>query len=227
MKRNFVEDVREGFVDQLQRMRLVGQKPNQTIELHDASFIADEPTIFGKVSEEYVAKELKWYLEMDLCIDGLGPNIPQIWQQIASRKRMINSNYGWCIYSEANGNQFDNAVYALVKDPHSRQAMMLYTRPSMHVDAFRDGMRDFMCTTSVQLLLRDNVMMYIVHARSTDAVFGYKNDFAWHNFVFDKAIVDYRQRSGQMVEKGHLFYNVGSLHVYSRHFDLVEAYAAA
>ena len=57
--------------------------------------------------------------------------------------------------------------------------------------------------------------------RSNDAVFGYKNDRYWHNHVFNKALADLRPHYPKLA-KGKLYWNAASLHVYPRHFKLVE-----
>ena len=50
---------------------------------------------------------------------------------------------------------------------------------------------------------------------SNDVVFGYNNDFAWQKYVTDKLAADLK------VPIGPIFWNVASLHVYERHFDLI------
>lgn len=193
---------------------------NGTIEIINASFLADENFIFGKVNEEYCQKELDWYLSESLFVKDIGEPIPKIWKQICDRDGRINSNYGWCIGSEANGNQFDEAMQALYKDKASRQAVMIYIRPTMHADSIAGGMKDFMCTYSTQLLIRKNMLHYIVNMRSNDAIFGYKNDFFWHNYVFDYALKVLKNKYPEL-EKGDMYWNAGSLHVYPRHFYLI------
>lgn len=215
---NNVQSIRNLFKRQLDLNNLAD---NGTLEIINASFIADEVSIFGKLNEEYAKKELDWYESQCLSIDGLEPNVPAIWRDIASDAGLINSNYGWCIYSEENNYQFGHAIKALLDDKHSRQASMIYNRPSMHQDATADGMKDFMCTYSVQLLIRDNTLYYLVYMRSNDAVFGYKNDRYWHDHVFNKAF-DALVGKYSSLKKGTLYWNVASLHVYPRHFYLVE-----
>ena len=186
-------------------------------EIIAAQFIADESSIFGDVNTDWHDRELAWYLSESLNVNDIYGDIPKIWQDVSDRDGYINSNYGWCIFSRENGRQYDNAIEALMQDPYSRQANMIYTRPSMHVDAKKNGRRDFMCTNTVQLLIRNDVLYYIVNMRSSDAVFGYKGDRYWHEFVFNRAILDIGN-----VSKGHMVWNAGSLHVYPRHESLVQ-----
>ena len=56
-----VEDIRNRFKDQLRNELFVADKTGvKTIELIGASFLADEPLIFGAVNEDYVQRELDW-----------------------------------------------------------------------------------------------------------------------------------------------------------------------
>lgn len=192
------------------------------LELVNARFIADEPAIFGTPNEDWHRRELEWYKSMSLSVDDIPPPVPAIWRDVASKGGLINSNYGWCIWSNANGLQYDRALTALISDPYSRQALMIYTRPSMHDDAHRYGMRDFVCTNTVQLIIRDKKLHYLVNMRSSDAVFGYKGDFAWHSYVFDQCVKGLEIRGGIVVDRGAMIWNAGSLHVYPRHKHLVE-----
>ena len=190
------------------------------LEIVNASFIADEPAIFGTPNEDWHARELKWYLSQSLNVNDIPGEIPAIWKQVADKDGFINSNYGWCIFSNENGNQFDNAIEALTRDRNSRQAVMIYNRPSMHKDSTRDGMRDFMCTHCTHMMIRNGQLLYMVNMRSNDAVLGYKGDYAWQKWVYNKAYKLLRVVYPDLTV-GPIYWNVGSLHVYPRHHHLV------
>lgn len=213
-------DIRDMFTD---IARFSGPCENGTIEIINASFIADDSVIFGELNEQYAECELHWYRSQSLNIHDMPCNIPSIWKEIASTNGEINSNYGWCVLSEDNHRQLENAINALILDPTSRQAVMIYTRPSMHSDAIRDGMRDFMCTNNTQLLIRGNRLHYIVNMRSNDAVFGYKNDKYWHDAVHREAMKSLKMKYPDL-KLGDMWWNAGSLHVYERHFNLIPGY---
>jgi len=176
-----------------------------------------------KTNDEYVAKELAWYLSESLSITGYVDDVA-IWKKTADSFGVVNSNYGWCVFSQANGYQFDHALEELIVAPDSRRASMIYTRPSMWTDWKQDGRNDFMCTHYAQLYIRDGELEYHVHQRSCDTIFGFFNDFAWHCFVYDKFRERYLETTGTQlgVSESSMKYIVDSLHVYERHFDLVE-----
>jgi thymidylate synthase len=185
------------------------------IEIRSASFFADEPTIFGKPNDDYIRREIEWYMSCSLNINHIPGEIPAIWKQVASKDGFINSNYGWCIFSYDNGNQFHRVENELRDNPESRRAVMIYNRPSMWEDYNKNNMSDFMCTNAVQYMIRHGVLEAHVQMRSNDAVFGYKNDYAWQKHV-QKLLADKLQ-----IQTGNIYWNVGSLHVYERHFHLV------
>ncbi len=79
-------------------------------------------------------------------------------------------------------------------------------------------MSDFICTNNVQYFIRDNYLITSVYMRSNDAVFGYNNDLAWQTHIRNKLLDDLDCIYGA----GPIYWNVGSLHVYERHFKFLE-----
>lgn len=205
---------------------------SSTIEIIGASFIADEESIFGEVNWDYVKREEEWYNSESLNVNDIPGGAPQIWKAVADKDGFINSNYGWCVYSSANGftefdgteepsshgvlSQYDNTLAELKKNPESRRAVMIYTRPSMWRAFDKGGRSDFMCTNAVQYLIRNGKLHAVVQMRSNDAIFGFRNDRAWQQHVLEKLANDLG------IESGDLYWNVGSLHVYARHYYLVD-----
>lgn len=195
----------------------------KTVELLGISFVADQDALFGEANLDYVERELEWYKSQSLFVKDIPGKTPKIWEMIASTKGEINSNYGWAIWSRDNGFQFDRVVEELIRNRDSRRAQMIYTRPTMHDDYKRDGMSDFMCTSNVQYFIRGNQLLASVYMRSNDVIFGYRNDYHWQKYV-QNAVVDELARKGLKLEPGVIFWNVGSLHVYEKHFKFLEHY---
>jgi thymidylate synthase len=213
-----VQDIRNQFKEKL---AIKDFAEDGNLEIISASFIADEPSIFGEIDSTWNSRELRWYMSQSLNVNDIAPPVPAVWKQVASSKGMINSNYGWCIFSRRNGYQFHKAIDSLVKNKNSRQAVMIYIRPSMHEDSVLDGMRDFMCTYSTQLLIRNGKLHHIVNMRSNDVVYGFKGDRFWQDTVLDLALSRLKVTYPDLV-KGSLYWNAGSLHVYPKHFNLVQ-----
>lgn len=211
-----VSDIRNEFIDLLYEESFVIDKSGvKTLEIINASFIADEKLIFGSINQDYIQRELEWYKSQSLNINDIPEPIPEIWKQIAAKDGSINSNYGWCVHSSANGYQYDQVYFELKRNKNSRRAIMIYNRPSMHGDYNKNGMSDFMCTNTVQYLIRNNKLNALVYMRSNDAIFGYKNDYAWQEYVLNRMCEDLN------IEIGNIYWNVASLHIYERHFGLI------
>jgi thymidylate synthase len=66
-------------------------------------------------------------------------------------------------------------------------------------------------------MIRDKRLIVVVQMRSNDVVFGYRNDYAWQNYVADQLCDDL-----QLYREPKIIWNVGNLHVYERHFDMVK-----
>ena len=218
-----VETIRNDFAWQLDCKDFVTDKTGvKTLEIINASFEATEPVIFGKRSDDYIARELEWYNSESLYVKDIPGKTPAIWESVSSDNGQINSNYGYLIFGENNYSQYESVRTELGENPDSRRANMIYTRPSMHIDAFTSGMNDFICTNNVQYFIRNNELVTSVYMRSNDVVFGYNNDYAWQEYVRNKLIDDLETDTYIRYEPGPIFWNVGSLHVYERHFDLVK-----
>jgi len=212
-----VADIRAEFISQLQAEKFVIDKTGcKMLEIVGAQFLANADSIFGTVNWDYVRREIKWYESMSLSVDAIPGGPPEVWKSVADADGMINSNYGWCVWHCDNGYQYKNVLQELKTNPWSRRAVMIYTRPKMWEDYCIMGRSDFMCTNAVQYLLRDGDLHAVVQMRSNDVVFGYKNDRAWQSYILNKLAGDLDVRTGDLI------WNVGSLHVYERHFHLVK-----
>ena len=215
------ETIRKQFTQKLCNNEFVMDKTGvPTIEIVGASFIADKEAIFGEPNYDYVGAEIEWYNSRNRNVEGLfniyGKEVA-IWKAVSSDNGLINSNYGWCIDSEDNYNQFENCLHQLQADQGTRRACMIYTRPSMQYDFCEENMSDFMCTHAVNYVVRDGKLHAIVQMRSNDVVFGYINDRAWQREVLHQLASNLEN-----VTPGDIYWQVSSLHVYERHFRLIK-----
>lgn len=233
-----VADIRNYFIGELKNERFTIDKTGQrTIEMLGASFIADEPSIFGTPNEEYIEREISWYHSHSNNIHDIysgDREPPQAWKYSANEYGEINSNYGRLIYSDKYYQQYGMAIDELVRNPDSRRASMVYQRPSIWVEYDEDGKNDFICTNAVTYYIRDGKLHAVVQMRSNDVVFGYKNDYAWQLHVLMMAVEDINASrkadrdvgiggaNEEDLEVGTITWQVQNLHVYERHFDLVK-----
>lgn len=217
-------EIRQEFARLYKGNKFVTDKSGvKTVEIMGASFWANSPMIFGAVNEDYVQRELNWYKSQSLNVNDIPGGPPAIWKQVADKDGMINSNYGWCVYSSENNDQFAHVVTELEERPDSRRAIMIYTRPTMWGDHNKNGRSDFMCTNTVQYMIRNGRVYAVVSMRSNDAWAGYRNDYAWQFYILEEVVQELRYR-GKYYERGEIIWNAGSLHIYERQFYLLDHY---
>lgn len=221
-----VSGVREDFVLLHKLWVAQGRPDDAMLEILGASFHADEDTIFGRLNHSYIAREVAWYDSRSTNVNDMEGKVPDIWRQIASTHDgggWINSNYGFLLYDDENHSQYSAVVDELHRDANSRRAVAIYTRPTMHEEWNAEGMQDFICTNAVHYEIRDNELVVIVQMRSNDAIFGYRNDYAWQKIVQGRLLLDLEDRYPDL-KLGPILWQAASLHIYPRHFALVERF---
>lgn len=215
-----VSDIRNTLQTMYDKEQFITDKTGcKTIQILGASFIADEPTIFGKVNQQYVDAEINWYKLGSTNIHDIDYDpTPAAWQYTADNNGEINSNYGRLINSPLYFNQYNNAKEELQRNSNSRRATMVYTRPSIWEEYQDNGKNDFICTNAVSFYINSlsSQVDCVVQMRSNDAVYGYKNDYAWHQYVLDRLSNDLGYDSGL------IYWQVQNLHIYERHFKYLE-----
>lgn len=182
--------------------------------------------------DNYIKQEIEWYMSGDLSIKGHpGIETNKTWSKIASNDGMVNSNYGWCIFSEQNHSQFKHAIDALDKKLHTKQAVMIYSRPSI-VTEHNDNVhakKDMICTIYVTIQIRknergQNVMYYTVHMRSNDVWYGMRNDLAWHQKIFELVRQHCIGKWNEPIIPGKIIWVADSLHIYTWALPLISRY---
>ncbi len=231
MRMMTVNDIRKHFIGELNDKEFtVDRSGMSTIELIGASFIADEPSIFGNPSQEYIDQEIEWYRSQSTNVNDIREfeDPPKAWEYSANKHGEINSNYGLLVFGDKYHNQYGQALDELIRNPDSRRACMIYNRPSIWLEYNENGKNDFICTNSVTYYIRDSILHAVVQMRSNDVVFGYKNDYAWQFEIMKKLVKDWNlcnfeeYDTGRKISLGHIIWQGQNLHVYERHFHLVK-----
>lgn len=202
--------------------------PGIAAELRCAPIEFEPDGVIEGSSEKYLEHEFEWYDSMDLSIHNHpGIETNPIWQGCATEDGKVNSNYGWCVFSKENGDQFEHAAEALKQDKNSRRAVIIYTRPNIHVEQC-DGIhakQDMMCTCYIMFIIRNNTLHLHVHMRSNDVWYGLRYDLAWQQYVYSKMFSllksDYKD-----LEKGMITWIADSLHLYESSVDKVKEFLA-
>lgn len=205
-----VEQIAISGVDVVSRGSLCREKIFSNIVIYDPTDLAIEfaPRNFNVA---YAISEFLWYLSANRSVINIG-KMASTWGKIADQLGEVESNYG--TYFKR---QWQWVVDELVSDENSRRATLTINQPHHKVA----NPQDYPCTMSLQFLIRQGQLHMHVNMRSNDAVFGYCNDV--FNFcLFQQMMLNELRMRGLSVKLGHYYHSAGSLHVYERHFLLME-----
>jgi len=169
-----------------------------------------------KLNLNYVRKELDWYIKADRYDTSILGHA-KIWSGCVASDGGINSNYGQYLFGSCG--QLSRVVKELERDSNSRRAVaMILGQNALHFAGI-----DQPCTLSAQFLVRESfgfpTLDCIVNMRSQDAIFGLGNDIPAFMFLLNVVA------SALEADYGKLHVNVGSFHVYERHFSMLERIA--
>lgn len=172
-----------------------------------------------KLSIEYLQKEFDWYMSGDKSINNI-KNYASMWEKIADKNNEVNSNYGEIIFKQKldnfNGSQYDWVINQLKNDKDSRQAIINFNQPKHKSDT-----KDFVCTLATQYLIRDNKLISTTDMRSNDLIYGFSFDFPFFSYIQQKVLSDLKDTYPNL-KLGENIHTATSLHVYERHFDMIE-----
>lgn len=164
-----------------------------------------------KFKREYFNAEMKWYRRGDRYDLSITEHA-SAWKDCVASDGGINSNYGQYLYS-GKGGSLQWCIDELKHDPNSRRAVVsILGQHPLHWEG-----TDQPCTISAQFLVRKRLLTCIVTMRSQDLVWGAGNDIPAFT-AFAREVV-----GALGIHMGMLHFNVGSMHVYERHFKLLEA----
>jgi thymidylate synthase len=170
-----------------------------------------------KFSTTYVIAELLWYLSADDKTDWIA-NYSSFWNNISDDGITANSAYGARIFKPhpriAGGtfSQWDYIKEELTQDPDSRRAVVHIRSPWDSVKA----KLDVPCTLSLQFFIRSNHLHMVAHMRSSDLILGIAYDIPAFTLMQELMAKELG------VALGTYTHISNSLHIYERHFEMVE-----
>ena len=90
-----VQDIVEDLKEELFLKNYVTDKTGcKTVELVNACFLADKDSLIRPKNEDYIKREIEWYMSQSLNVNDIQGETPLAWKQAASPNGFINSNYG-------------------------------------------------------------------------------------------------------------------------------------
>ena len=184
------------------------------------------PYVKGRdFSVHYMVAELLWYLSGN---DETGwiSNYSAFWGKISDDGKTANSAYGARIFrlhpyqgaAQTGWSQWNYVKQELKSDPDSRRAVIHIRMPQ---DS-RNAQLDVPCTLSLQFLLRSNKLHMVVSMRSSDVILGLAYDVPAFTLLQELLAFELSKETGSTIELGDYVHLSASLHVYERHFQMVE-----
>jgi thymidylate synthase len=177
-------------------------------------------------SVQYMVAELLWYLNGSDSTEWIS-NYSSFWSKISDDGKTANSAYGARIFKphpriagdvSNNWTQWSYVVEELKKDPDSRRAVIHIRSPKDSISATLD----VPCTLSLQFFLRNDKVHMITSMRSSDAILGLAYDVPAFTLFQELLAVELTHDLGRPIGLGDYVHLSGSLHIYERHFEMVE-----
>lgn len=196
----------------------------ETIELPDTFLTLTNPSESivtlpaRKLSTKYLEAEMDWYKNGTYNASEIGKH-SSFWYGLSNDEGQVNSNYGMMVFREhVNGlNQFEWCRLKLLDDVETRQAVINYNQPK-HKDL---DTKDFPCTITQMFRNGPTGLDSTTVMRSNDLIYGLSYDLPWFTHLQTELADAIKTPVG---EYNHF---AASLHVYERHFDMLERIAGS
>lgn len=173
-----------------------------------------------KWSASYTAAEVLWYFLGIDRTDWISYYAP-FWNDISDDGVTANSAYGARIFEKhpriAKGRllQWQYVIDELKRDPDSRRAVIHIRTPDDSIHA----KKDVPCTLALQFFIRNGKLDLVVNMRSSDLILGIAYDIPAFTLMQEAMSIELG------VDMGRYLHNSNSLHVYERHFEMLDKIA--
>lgn len=185
------------------------------------------PYVRGRdLSVHYMIAELLWYLAGNDSTEWIS-NYSTFWSKISDDGHTANSAYGarifkpherMCATVDENWTQWNYVIEELKKDPDSRRAVIHIRSPQDSILATLD----VPCTLSLQFFLRNDKVHMVTSMRSSDVILGLAYDVPAFTIFQELLALQLSSELGRPIGLGTYTHLSASLHVYERHFKMVE-----
>jgi len=177
-------------------------------------------------SIHYMIAELLWYFSANDSTSWIS-NYSTFWSKISDDGKTANSAYGARIFRphdriagdvSEDWSQWKYVVDELKKDPDSRRAIIHIRSPKDSIYANLD----VPCTLSLQFFLRKDKVHMVTTMRSSDLILGLAYDVPAFTLFQELLAIQLTKELGRPIGLGDYIHTSGSLHIYERHFGMVE-----
>lgn len=194
-------------------------------EVINVSIEIDNPLLNLYFNEErssptkYICAELVWYFSGQKSVDWIS-KYAKMWNYLQDDNGNVNSAYGNLIFTEKNEygySQYQWALDSLKKDKDTRQAFLHFNKEKHQYN----GNKDQVCTMYGIFHIRNNKLNFTVSMRSNDVIYGLMTDFAFFS-VLQQQMHRHLLKYYPELELGTYTHISNSMHLYEKHFQLVE-----
>ena len=185
------------------------------------------PYVKGReLSIHYLVAELLWYLSGNDSTEWIS-NYSTFWSKISDDGQTANSAYGARIFKphdriakvvNETWTQWNYVIKELKSDPDSRRAVVHIRSPQDSILA----QLDVPCTLSLQFFLRNDCVYMVTSMRSSDVILGLAYDVPAFTIFQELLALQLTKELGRPIGLGSYTHLSASLHVYERHFNMVE-----
>lgn len=169
-----------------------------------------------KMNLAYAKQEMLWYLRADKYDDSI-EQYATMWKKLKQPGGFYYSNYGQYIFFGGESSQFMYVVETLLHDQNSRRAsMVLLNREHLFCEN-----TDLVCTYAINFHISDDALHMTVMMRSNDVIYGFTNDVFCFSCLYE-LMYKVLKRSLPELHRGTYTHFTNSMHVYERHFDMIE-----
>lgn len=158
-----------------------------------------------KINVPFMFAEAAWIISGSNRLEDITPYM-KVYANFSDDGVFLRGAYGPKVVD-----QLGYVVDAIEKDNDTRQAIINIWRERPGVS------KDIPCTLSMQFIMRDGILNMITTMRSQDIVLGFTYDVFTFSMVA-KAVQLLLKERGIECDLGYLFLNVGSMHIYERHY---------
>lgn len=157
--------------------------------------------------------EFAWHISGSNSLDFISYYAKQ-WKDFSSDGKLISQScYGHKIFNKdiSGESQWHRLIKLLKTDKSSRRAVLDLYDSDNGIDYFA---KDIACVCTVQFLIRNEKLDAIVSMRSNDLIWGLPYDIYLFTMLQELLSLELG------IEIGKYYHNVGSMHIYEKHFDL-------
>lgn len=199
--------------------------------LYNVSWIANRNSMIGKRNEDWVRREIDWFKSGSDNLNDMEAPVPQAFKDCAGPDGTVNSAYGHILFGSGEylppePTLAERILLSLTREGKAtRHAVAIISDRDIHQIHRMKGRNDFICTNALNVMVDHEDRVHIIaQMRSMDAVWGYRADWSMWDYLMDW-IVDRLSATYPEIRRGNIMFQVANLHVYPRHFELLEAEA--